>query len=76
MTYEEYCEIIDKSDFYIDSENTYDTKIIEALVKQIPRKPIKSYSYKCPCCGNEVFSYDVRKQKFCSECGQAILWEE
>lgn len=40
MTYEEYCEIIDKSDFYVDSENPYDTKIIEALEKQIPKKPI------------------------------------
>lgn len=27
----------------------------------------------CPSCGNELFTYP--QQKFCDECGQAVLWE-
>lgn len=79
MTYEEsieglrYLSNCTASQFdYVDEVET----AIECLEKQIPKKPTETFSFKCPRCGNEVFNYDVQKQKFCSECGQAILWEE
>lgn len=39
MTSEEYTEIMDKSNFMIDSANPYDMEILEAIEKQIPKKP-------------------------------------
>lgn len=30
MTFDEYCEIIDKSNFMVDSSNPYDMKILKA----------------------------------------------
>lgn len=52
---------------------------IEALEKQIPKKPLnQSEEYdrtygNCPCCGEMVVDYpdDFR---VCSNCGQAIDW--
>jgi hypothetical protein len=52
---------------------------IEALEKQIPKKPIKHFvkpfgfpCYECPICGES----DVCGQKYCDECGQALDWSE
>ena len=39
MTFDEYCEIIDKSNFMIDSSNPYDMKIMNALKKDVKEKP-------------------------------------
>ena len=55
---------------------------IEALEKQIPKKPIiwderthyapDEWGYECPCCGNRDIDYS---EHHC-ECGQAIDWSE
>ncbi len=61
---------------------------IEALEKQIPKKPdyegdgydengILIYDRAiCPCCGNDDFEYDINNWgcKFCPDCGQALDW--
>ena len=53
---------------------------IEALEKQIPKKPIKSDReirycevWKCPKCG---FEWSGRVVDYCYKCGQAIDWGE
>lgn len=60
---------------YSDMED----RILEALEKQIPKKPNKMnrgtttvHSGLCVNCLNTVFSYS----HYCDVCGQAILWEE
>jgi len=65
-------------DEYVDYDNTasaYDLAI-EALEKQIPKKPelvpVKEntkHTWKCPTCGGyEIFN-------FCQHCGQKLSWE-
>ena len=53
---------------------------IEALEKQIPKKPIRGkYGHtECACCGwiVESFCGDLEQYPFCQNCGQAIDWEE
>jgi len=47
---------------------------IEALEKQIPKKPIVDERYVkciCPKCWALLTDY----QSFCDNCGQAVLWE-
>lgn len=53
---------------------------IEALEKQVPKKPTKSDReirycevFKCPSCG---FEFSGRVSKFCYRCGQKIDWSE
>lgn len=53
---------------------------IEALEKQIPKKPIKSDReirycevWECPSCG---FEWSSRVVDFCYKCGQRINWSE
>lgn len=83
MTHEEYCKIMDNSNFYIDSQNPYDMKIKEALEKSIPRKPILNFGgdwgeineYYCPCC-NKYLTNDFDEPLYCFYCGQAIDWSE
>lgn len=58
-------------------------KAIEALEKQVPKKPHKIHDmnvnghpyYECVCndCG---YVLDEFKDDFCPNCGQAIDWEE
>lgn len=85
MTNKEYCEIMDNSNFFIDSANPYDMKIKEALEKQIPKKPIpidwEQYKDKiinaeymrsgcwCPNCGRMI-----KSGKYCVHCGQKLDW--
>ena len=47
---------------------------IEALEKQIPRKPIEPEAlfYKCPICKNYVGDYSV----YCTVCGYKLDWSE
>lgn len=71
MTKEEYCEIMDKSNFLIDSANPYDMEIKEALEKQIPIKPIGKTNI-CPKCGVIEFGYN--EPNYCEWCGQKIKW--
>lgn len=75
---------MDKSNFFIDSENEYDMKILEALEKQIPKKPyfegdgyadgeLVYDSFICPNCGMNYEYYDETYQiEHCSFCGQAL----
>ena len=53
---------------------------IDALEKQIPKKPTRGkYGHsECACCGwiVESFCGDLEKYPFCPKCGQAIDWEE
>lgn len=57
---------------------------IEALEKQIPKKPIDAgYYYMCPCCrgdlgvsGDDIFIYEYPTPKYCSNCGCGLDWTE
>ena len=53
---------------------------IEALVKQIPQKPLWIDSVphsKCPICNNVVATYiDSPKLPYCAWCGQKLDWGE
>ena len=58
-----------------------DEIIIEALEKQIPKKPIGRHtSYKCPICDRRVRSgkgsSSFGVDHFCQRCGQALDWSE
>ena len=86
MTYE---EVIDNLKYLINEDCTdtqhdfvEEIKIsIEALKKQIPKKPTKTrgkYGHtECACCGwiVESFCGDLKQYPFCPNCGQAIDWE-
>lgn len=56
---------------------------IQALEKQIPKKPVKDgkWSYKCPCCGGNAETdcgdnfYDYRLD-YCNGCGQKLDWSD
>lgn len=84
MTREEYIEIMDKSNFMIDSANPYDMEIKEALEKQIPKeltsiRKVKQYDgYDmgyCPVCDEPLDNSFYENLKYCFVCGQAIKWE-
>ena len=40
MTFDEYCEIMEKSNFMPDENNDCDMKIINVLKKDVKEKPI------------------------------------
>lgn len=76
MSNEEYVEIMDNSNFMIDSANPYDMQIKEALEKQIPKVPyyngkIAIDTWECPYCG-EQYEVDYEDYKYCPNCGQHI----
>ena len=59
---------------------------IQALEKQMPKKPIRHTAwenFKCPACGStEIVQYDTEyreydkdcKFEYCSDCGQHLDW--
>ena len=57
---------------------------IEALDKQIPKKPINEECYYiCPCCrddlgvsDDDIFIYELSMPKYCSNCGCVLDWSE
>ena len=55
---------------------------IEALDKQIPKKPKTKtigcdIEWWCPNCGeNHILMYARKGFKYCHHCGQRLLWEE
>ena len=73
-------------DIFKEPVTTYAKLSIEALEKQIPKKPIiwferyyfspdpydDSWGYECPCCGNRDIDYP---EHHCI-CGQALDWSE
>ena len=89
MTYEEVIKNINalnavcgQKDFYDDEFENALALTIDALEKQIPRKPIirKTEDYfgyteyvLCPNCEEVDFGYE--RPCFCRLCGQAIDWE-
>lgn len=86
MTYKEAIENLKILKISEDDSSVGKLKIqtyniaIEALEKQIPKKPLSredkseiSYGY-CPCCSNIIDNWD--DIRYCDECGQAIDWEE
>lgn len=93
MTYEEVIEQlqdekeeIEGSGFGNCSVESFDIAI-EALEKQIPKKPIRNTgninkhwiedAAICPDCHEYVGNYVLMGgENFCPNCGQAILWEE
>lgn len=82
MTKEEFCEIMDNSNFMIDSSNPYDMKILEALGKQIPKKPIDNHH--CPSCETGLPHKGITDEwckccfdpDFCPTCGQRLNWSD
>lgn len=50
---------------------------IEAIEKQIPKKPIpeKDGIRNCPCC-NDDFNVNEFEMTYCWECGQRLKWED
>ena len=81
MTYEEAIKLLNSMAIYhFDKYTTYAIDLaIEALDKQILRKPIEKYTdYDgteaglCPFCNEGV----DEKMNFCSYCGQAIDWSD
>lgn len=81
MTYEEAIKLLNSMSIYhIDKYTTYAIDLaIEALDKQILKKPIEKYTDHdgteaglCPFCNEGV----DEKMNFCSYCGQAIDWSD
>ena len=55
--------------------------IIEALEKQVPKKPkhIANDGFRyCPNCGEcaETMGYDAIQFNFCDKCGQRLNWDK
>lgn len=82
MTNEEYSEIMDNSNFMIDSSNTYDMKIKEAFEKQILQVPyaidFSDGEYQCPRCDELIchINNHYEMPNFCPNCGQRLDWSE
>ena len=68
-----YVEATDKTKSALDMA-------VNALEKQIPKKPMHDFSFydiaKCPCCGGYIWMDGTTKYPFCWHCGQAIDWSE
>ena len=80
MTYEEAIKLLNSVTIYhFDKYTTYAIGLaIEALDKQIPKKPIEKFAFSddigaglCPFCNEGV----NEEMNFCSYCGQALDWE-
>lgn len=51
-------------------------RAIEALEKQIPKKPIMlEQIYVCPTCGDS-FNMNEYEMDYCWECGQGLDWSD
>lgn len=80
MTYEEAIKNINALNAVCGQKDLYDAEFesalalaIEALEKQIPKKPYWEYGvWHCKSCGLDVF----RDDSFCPVCGQAIDWKD
>ena len=78
MTHEEAIKNINALNAVCGQKDLYDAEFenalalaIEALEKQIPKKPYWEYGvWHCKSCGLNVFSDEY----FCPICGQAIDW--
>ena len=88
MTYEEAIKNINALNTVCGQKGLYDAEFesalalaIEALEKQIPKKPLHMHkNYYCPICKEDGWmSWDDAipndMDKYCGTCGQAIDWE-
>ena len=87
-------EIVKKEKAYMDShagkaQSEAFQMAINALEKQIPKKPRKTdsyrgvlkrvYAYVCPTCGNvclEKYMNERQNTMFCWDCGQKLDWSD
>ena len=89
MTAEEAIKMIQVAVAEVEWEYPLDYSIafetaIEALEKQIPKKPINEECYYiCPCCrddlgvsDDDIFIYKLSMPKYCSNCGCVLDWSE
>ncbi len=82
MTYEETLKLLEQHEYW--AEFSYFDEMaktaIEAVKKQIPKKPIQKYKHineymYCPICDEYIANrYAEYKPPFCKHCGQAIDW--
>ena len=86
----EYIEALKNSDeildFYYAEEFIKAFEMaINALGKQIPKKPINydKYYYKCPYCEQDLsvdddslYVYEDTMPNYCSNCGQRLDWSD
>lgn len=85
----EQLERVSKSMASIGEAEDYTEIAINALEKQIPKKPRKTdsyrgvlkrvYAYVCPTCGNVCLEKYMNKRQntmFCWNCGQKIDWSD
>ena len=79
MTYEEAIKMLENSACSIMMEEAVDVAI-EALEKQIPKKPLHMHkNYYCPVCKEDGWmlwddAIPNDMDKYCGKCGQAIDW--
>ncbi|MBS7238192.1 MAG: hypothetical protein KIG40_06030 [Bacteroidaceae bacterium] len=89
MTAEEAIKTIQVAIAEVEWEYPLDYSIafetaIEALEKQIPKKPINEECYYiCPRCrddlgvsDDDIFIYELSMPKYCSNCGCKLDWTE
>ena len=89
MTPEEAIKLIEIAIAEVEWEYPLDYSIafetaIEALEKQIPKKPINEECYYiCPRCrddlgvsDDDIFIYELSMSKYCSNCGCKLNWTE
>lgn len=86
-----FMQIEDKSNDCKFTEDDYKANemAMQALEKQIPKKPRKTdsyrgvlkkvYAYVCPTCGNvclEKYMNERQNTMFCWDCGQKLDWSD
>ena len=87
MTAEEAIKTIQVAIAEVEWEYPLDYSIafetaLNALEKQIPKKPINEECYYiCPCCrddlgvsDDDIFIYELSMPKYCSNCGCVLDW--
>ena len=83
MTYEEATERIEcilKNNSFTKADKNALKLAIEALEKQIPKKPLHMHkNYYCPICKEDGWmmwddAVPNDTDKYCGICGQAIVW--
>lgn len=88
MTYEEAIKNINALNAVCGQKGLYDAEFesalalaIEALEKQIPKKPLHMHkNYYCPICKEDGWmlwddAIPNDMDEYCGKCGQAIDWE-
>lgn len=68
-------------DSWTDEDKEHIITIMQALEKQIPKKPKGDYHsvphYRCPSCNSAVKVFeDAHEYHWCLYCGQALDWSD